>query len=221
MEKKDVDKVIERLNYDRVKKRREKIKQELIQYKGGKCEICGYDKCSAALDFHHLEPSEKDFGISSSSVLSFDRLKKEVDKCILVCANCHRELHFKEDEKKRAKESKELQEAFFEIMKNRESYNFKHVKSSYKYLPKEEIINMINNNIKREDILSKYHINNRTFNKFLEENNISYSKRKIINNKPSKDELIELLSKFSKNKIAKMYNVTWQAVNKWCMKYEI
>ena len=65
---------------------------QLVNYKGGKCERCGYDKCVQALQFHHLNPDEKDFAISGKSY-SFERLKKEVDKCIMVCANCHIEIH--------------------------------------------------------------------------------------------------------------------------------
>ena len=71
-------------------RKREKIK--LVEYKGGKCEKCDYDKCTDALEFHHLDPNEKDFTISGKS-WSFERLKKEVEKCILVCSNCHKEIH--------------------------------------------------------------------------------------------------------------------------------
>lgn len=71
---------------------RKRTKQKLIEYKGGKCEICGYNKCVNALEFHHKNPLEKDFQISGSSK-SFENLKSEVDKCLLVCANCHREIH--------------------------------------------------------------------------------------------------------------------------------
>ena len=71
---------------------RKRTKRKLIEYKGGSCELCGYSKCDKALEFHHLNPDEKDFGISGKS-LSFDKLKEEVDKCILVCSNCHSEIH--------------------------------------------------------------------------------------------------------------------------------
>jgi DNA-binding transcriptional regulator GbsR (MarR family) len=71
---------------------RKRVKKKLIEYKGGKCEICGYNKCERALQFHHKNPMEKDFSISGRS-LSFDRLKEEVDKCMLVCSNCHCEIH--------------------------------------------------------------------------------------------------------------------------------
>lgn len=72
---------------------RNRKKEELVEYKGGKCEICGYDKCITALHFHHKDPNEKDFTVSRKSY-SFERLKEEVDKCILVCANCHSEIHY-------------------------------------------------------------------------------------------------------------------------------
>jgi len=71
---------------------RKRTKKKLIEYKGGKCESCGYNKCDSALQFHHKDPTEKDFSISGKS-LSFDRLKEEVDKCMLVCSNCHAEIH--------------------------------------------------------------------------------------------------------------------------------
>lgn len=68
------------------------IKQRLIDYKGGKCQICRYNRCINALEFHHINPKEKDFTISGGTK-SFNTLKLEVDKCILVCSNCHREIH--------------------------------------------------------------------------------------------------------------------------------
>lgn len=79
----------------RQKQRRRENKSKLIEYKGGKCEKCGYNKCDAALEFHHLDPNKKDFGIASFKSLSLEKLKKEVDKCVLVCSNCHKEIHDK------------------------------------------------------------------------------------------------------------------------------
>lgn len=69
-------------------------KKLAIEYKGGKCSLCGYDKCDAALEFHHLDPTKKDFNISHHKGMSIENLKEELDKCILVCRNCHAELHF-------------------------------------------------------------------------------------------------------------------------------
>lgn len=66
-------------------------KRKAIEYKGGKCVKCGYDKYYGALEFHHLDPTKKEKGLTA--ITSFDKVKKELDKCILVCANCHREIH--------------------------------------------------------------------------------------------------------------------------------
>lgn len=71
---------------------RKNIKKRMVEYKGGRCQICGYNKCIEALDFHHLDPKDKDFNISGGT-RSFEKLKPEIDKCILVCSNCHREIH--------------------------------------------------------------------------------------------------------------------------------
>ena len=69
-------------------------KRKLIEYKGGKCVRCGYDKDIAGVyDFHHIDPSEKDFNISKKIHSNINVLKKEVDKCMLVCRNCHAEIH--------------------------------------------------------------------------------------------------------------------------------
>ena len=83
-------------NYVHVKTHRQKMKEKGIEYKGGKCERCGYNKCNRALEFHHMIPNEKDFNISRYSVLSWNKIKDELDKCILICSNCHRELHDEE-----------------------------------------------------------------------------------------------------------------------------
>ena len=73
-----------------VAQRRKNIRQQAIDYKGSKCVICGYNKCLQALEFHHLEGGKKDFGISAKGYTrSWAAVKKELDKCILLCANCH------------------------------------------------------------------------------------------------------------------------------------
>jgi hypothetical protein len=77
-----------------VSKRRKRLGEMAREYKGSKCAVCGYNKCSRALVFHHLNPEEKDFGLSSRGLTrSWERIKKELDKCILLCANCHMEVH--------------------------------------------------------------------------------------------------------------------------------
>jgi len=74
--------------------RRRDIKLQAIEYKGGECEVCGYNTYPGALQFHHLDPNEKDFHISQRGhSRSWKRVKSELDKCIMVCANCHAEIH--------------------------------------------------------------------------------------------------------------------------------
>lgn len=73
--------------------RQQSLKKQLVEYKGGKCQICGYDKYVGALEFHHLDPSKKEFTIANYRGSSMESLKPELDKCICVCANCHREVH--------------------------------------------------------------------------------------------------------------------------------
>jgi hypothetical protein len=69
------------------------VKNELIKYKGGCCEVCRYDKCFDALIFHHRNPSEKDFIIAGNHARKLEHLKNEVDKCALLCNRCHSEIH--------------------------------------------------------------------------------------------------------------------------------
>ncbi|MBW7959894.1 hypothetical protein H3C65_00150 [Patescibacteria group bacterium] len=77
-----------------VAKRRKAIKEKAIAYLGGKCHFCGYNRSYAALDFHHIDEKSKLFGLSQDGLTrSWEKTKKELNKCILVCANCHREIH--------------------------------------------------------------------------------------------------------------------------------
>jgi len=82
-------------NKHRIRTKNRIFKQKCVEYKGGKCSNCGYDKCIAALDFHHIDKSTKDFSISSYTYRDdFDSIKTELDKCVILCSNCHREEHF-------------------------------------------------------------------------------------------------------------------------------
>jgi hypothetical protein len=73
---------------------RKNLKQKAVDYKGGACAVCGYDKCVDALEFHHLDPTEKDFGIGSGGhTRRWVDVVPELDKCVMLCANCHREVH--------------------------------------------------------------------------------------------------------------------------------
>jgi hypothetical protein len=77
-----------------VARRRRRLKLMLIEYKGGQCVICGYERTAWAMDLHHVDDSQKSFSMSTRGLTrSWERLKQEADKCVLLCANCHREVH--------------------------------------------------------------------------------------------------------------------------------
>ena len=118
-----------------------------LEYKGNKCEICGYNKCEASLSFHHRNSNDKLFWIGSLSqrITNISELKDyivyELDKCDVLCRNCHCEKHsdlnfFEENKDK--------------IYKKVENYNEKQSK-----IPREDVINMYNSGIKQIDI-AKY-----------------------------------------------------------------
>ena len=87
---------LDRCNSCVIKEGRLKTKKRMVEIKGGKCEICGYDKCVAALDFHH-QNGDKEFGLARAYNKAWSIVEVELDKCIMVCANCHRKIHFKEE----------------------------------------------------------------------------------------------------------------------------
>ena len=68
-------------------------KTKAIQYLGGHCVICGYDKYQGSMQFHHKDPTIKDFTIGYHACWCFESIKKELDKCVLLCSNCHHEVH--------------------------------------------------------------------------------------------------------------------------------
>ncbi|KKM20287.1 hypothetical protein LCGC14_1646990 [marine sediment metagenome] len=72
---------------------RRKIKILGIKYLGGKCISCGWNKYVEGLTFHHINPKKKEFSISNSKLRSWKRVKSELNKCILLCQNCHRGVH--------------------------------------------------------------------------------------------------------------------------------
>jgi hypothetical protein len=78
-----------------VQRWRKNTKRKAVMAFGGSCSICGYRRCPEAFDFHHLDPSKKDFSIASAieSPISATVIANELEKCVLLCANCHRELH--------------------------------------------------------------------------------------------------------------------------------
>jgi hypothetical protein len=79
--------------YEMQKQRWRDRKKKAVELFGGKCQNCGYNKNYASLDFHHLDPKEKEYGWNRLKELSWDKVIKELKKCICLCSNCHGEIH--------------------------------------------------------------------------------------------------------------------------------
>ncbi len=90
-------------------RRRFAKKLKAIEYLGGKCKMCGYSKCPGALEFDHIDPTRKEFSISGKHGLTWSKIQTELDKCQLLCANCHREKHYYEASVEKIEESIEKQ----------------------------------------------------------------------------------------------------------------
>ncbi len=73
------------------------MKMKAIDFAGGKCSICGYNKCPTALEFHHKDKENKSFNVSNliRTLKNWKKIKLEIKECTLLCENCHRELHAK------------------------------------------------------------------------------------------------------------------------------
>lgn len=83
-------------SYQKQQERGIKRKDKLIEKSGGKCEICGYNRSRVSLSFHHIDPSEKSFGLDARNISnrSMKSVLEEYKKCQLLCLNCHSELHW-------------------------------------------------------------------------------------------------------------------------------
>lgn len=82
------------MSYANIKQHRKTTKERIIFSLGGECVICGYQKCIKALEVHHIDPNEKEFTFSKDMLChSWEKLSEELKKCVLLCANCHREVH--------------------------------------------------------------------------------------------------------------------------------
>lgn len=76
-----------------VNRRRFAIKDKALAMFDNKCLVCGYDRCSRSLTFHHINEAIKKFAISGSHCRSWEKIEQELNNCVLLCHNCHNELH--------------------------------------------------------------------------------------------------------------------------------
>jgi hypothetical protein len=199
-------------------RRRNKIK--LVEYKGGKCERCGYDKCIDALEFHHLNSDEKDFGLSCGDTRSFEKLKVEVDKCVMVCANCHREIHAEERKRKILERDKKKIENEIAFFKEHELSKEQHQSKSLirEKLEIEKIKDDINNSLPKTKMAEKYGVGLTTLRRFLKRNNVDYVEgTKNVTGSLSKNEFICSFKKLKTfTKVGELFGVSDNALRKWC-----
>jgi hypothetical protein len=220
------------------------IKAQCFKYKGGKCEHCNYDKYIGAIDFHHIDPSKKDFNIAQSQKTFGDYYKKELDKCICLCSNCHRIEHarlFKlqnTQEKDKTTEQK-LRQELDELKKEstNEINQLKDEVNQLKYTLKKEStdeidqlkdeINQLKNelrmhikNNKKEEVKIKKHSNCQDCNKnitlnSLRCNNCSKINRRKVKNRPPKSQLQDEVNKMGYCATGRKYGVSDNAIRKW------
>jgi len=170
--------------------RKKKIKA--VEYKGGKCKKCGYKKCINALEFHHRDPSTKNDQWKTMSGWKWSRILKELHKCDLLCANCHREVHY-------------------------DTFSSKYGSEPIKRIPKKEPKPLF---IKNCEVCKKEFKTKRDKTKFCSHECSAIDKRKVI--RPSKEELKVIIdSKKSFVKIGKDFGVSDNAVRKWAKQYKI
>ena len=168
-------------------------KSNLIKIFGGKCCLCGFDAFQEALEFHHVDPSTKEFALASTSNMtkSIDKQIEEVRKCILVCANCHRGIEY----------------GYLQVPENWQSLFREDVAQELL-----EQTNITKHGQKRycarcnKELLSYGSTYCPECKSFLE--------RKV--ERPSREELKKLIREESFTKIASLYGVTDNAIRKWC-----
>ena len=170
---------------DTQNKRRVLNKLKLISEFGNKCSICGYNKNISALEFHHSDPTHKEFALSKNIDYSYEKLLKEVEKCVLLCANCHRELHHPELDINLVSEI---------------DINFKETIKEIKVCT---------------SCGGEISASSRGLCKTC------YDKSRINENKPSKEELLELIKTNSFLKLSKQFGVSDTIIGRWCKEYEL
>ncbi len=182
------------MSYNDVKRSRLKRKQQMIDMMGKECQICGYKKTNSALEFHHINPENKDFNFNMACNLPLEKIINELKKCILVCANCHREIHAGLIE----------QELF----------------SSFNEAEAEKVLEQ-NENIKNG---KKYFCTNCGIEVSYGNNlcpQCAAILRRKVKNRPNREELKSLIRITSFVQIGNMFNVTDGAIRKWCKSYNL
>lgn len=170
-----------------------KRKKDLVSLFGGRCCICGFDAFQEALEFHHIDPSTKSFGLTDSNAVTkaLEKQLEEARKCVLLCANCHRGVHA----------------GYLELPSNAEAF-FNEERA-------QELIEEKQRKIYRCERCGA----ETTHKAKLCVECASLASRKV--DRPSRDELKALIREKPFTHIAKEYSVTDNAIRKWCETYNL
>ena len=194
---------------------RRRRKENLIKVCGQKCNICGYAEFNSALEFHHINAEEKQYGVAASgNCHNLEKDLNEVKKCILVCANCHRAIHAGKYSQDFLREKQIfLEDQAKKLLKAKEQLNTKTQyfcsncgKQITKYSKSGLCVNC-SNKARRKTVSSE------DFNKNNNKN------IKIEDNRPNREELKNLIRIKPFTQIGSDYGVTDNAVRKWCDKF--
>lgn len=174
-----------------------KRKKDLIKVFHSKCCICGFDQFPEALEFHHVNPDEKQFGITDSKSVTkaLDKQLNEMKKCILVCANCHRGIH----------------------------QNYIKVPENYQDYYDEKIAQQLRNELNQIKTRKKYFCL-RCGKQITRSGTYCVECSHIMQwhcDRPDRETLKDKIRKFPFTSIANEYKVTDNAVRKWCDSYNL
>lgn len=172
---------------------RKRRKENLIKVLGSQCCLCGYKKCVGALEFHHIEPQNKKYQLSSGNCHNFKEDLEEAKKCLLVCSNCHREIHTSN------------------IYENIDLWKYQFFNDNYANT-------LINENQEKEYKCLKCGTKITRFSKSGLCTSCVQLEKRVVKERPSREELKKLIREMSFIKIAKLYNCSDNAIRKWCDK---
>jgi len=183
------------MSSQKVKDWRIRTKARIIESMGGKCNLCGYNRCNTALELHHIDPSKKEisFGSIRANPRSWEKIVEELKKCVLLCANCHREVEANLVEL--PKDIHKFNEAYTEYRTPPMVYDIKCQQCKIMFRTKE----------KDRQYCS------------IECSNLS--NRKV--ERPSKKELALLIKSEPWLQIGKKFGVSDNAVRKWARQYKL
>lgn len=180
-------------NVEKVTEFRKRRKINLVKIAGCKCALCGYDRAISALEFHHINEEEKSYQLSSGNCHKIEEDITELRKCILVCANCHREIHSGVHSKEELFAKQFFNEGVIEELST----------------PRE----------KKEYVCSKC---GKPITRHSSSGMCAECVRQpLTSNRPTREELKEMIRTMPFTEIGLKYSVSDNAVKKWCDKVKL